>query len=315
MDASEEKPLDILAIGEPMLEFNQIPGEEEHYLQGYGGDTSNFSVAAARQGASVGYITRLGQDAFGEQLLNLWCREQVDIRGVGLDPEAHTGIYFVTHSDAGHAFTYFRSGSAASRMRPQDLGPGLIEAARYLHISGISQAISNPACDTVFSAIERARGSGVKISYDPNLRLKLWSLVRARAIIEASIPFADYFLPSLEDARALTGLEDPEAIVDYFFARGAKAIALKLGGDGVLVVSDKERARLKGHAVAVVDATGAGDCFDGALIARLCAGDAFAEAARYANAAAALTTTGFGAIAPIPRPDAIHSLLKSSAAS
>jgi 2-dehydro-3-deoxygluconokinase len=243
MDASEEKPLDIPAIGEPMLEFNQIPGEEERYLQGYGGDTSNFCVAAARQGASVGYITRLGQDAFGEQLLNLWRREQVDTRGVGLDPEAHTGIYFVTHSDAGHAFTYFRSGSAASRMRPQDLAPGLIEAGRYLHVSGISQAISNQACDTVFSAIERARGSGVKISYDPNLRLKLWSLARAKAIIEATVSFADYFLPSLQDAKLLTGLDDPEAIVDHFFARGAKAIALKLGGDGVLVVSDKERAR------------------------------------------------------------------------
>jgi 2-dehydro-3-deoxygluconokinase len=313
MDESETQPLEILAVGEPMLEFNQIPGEEERYLQGFGGDTSNFCVAAARQGAKVGYVTRLGRDAFGEQFLELWRRERIDIRGVGFDPNAHTGIYFVTHTGAGHVFTYFRSGSAASRLRPQDLTPGLIEATRYLHVSGISQAISNSACDTVFSAIERARSGGAKVSYDPNLRLKLWPLARARAIIEATVPFADYFLPSLEDARTLTGLDDPEAVADYFLTRGAKAIALKQGADGALVASHKERTRMKGHAVAVVDATGAGDCFDGALIARLCAGDTFVEAARYANAAAALTTTGFGAVAPIPRPDAIHSILKNSA--
>ena len=311
MAGSEATPPAILALGEPMLEFNQTPGDQERYLQGFGGDTSNFCVAAARHGASVGYITRLGRDAFGQQFLELWQKEGVDIRGVGFDPDAHTGIYFVTHTDTGHVFTYFRAGSAASRLRPQDLPPGLIEATRYLHVSGISQAISNSACDTVFSALERAHSGGAKVSYDPNLRLKLWSLARAKAIIEATVPLADYFLPSLEDAQTLTGLEDPRAIVEYFLARGAKAIALKQGGDGVLVADSKEHTYIKGHTVTVADATGAGDCFDGALIARLCAGDTLVEAARYANGAAALTTTGFGAVAPIPRADAVYSILKN----
>jgi 2-dehydro-3-deoxygluconokinase len=197
-------------------------------------------------------------------------------------------------------------------LQAQHLPLNLIKSARYLHVSGISQAISNSACDTVFSAIEKARSAGAKVSYDPNLRLKLWPLARARAIIEATIPFTDYFLPSLEDARTLTDLDEPEAIADYFLTRGTKAVALKLGADGALLVDSKERIRINGHAVSVVDATGAGDCFDGSLIARLAAGDSFVEAARYANAAAALTVSGFGAVAPIPRPDAIHALLKTA---
>ncbi|HTD16995.1 MAG TPA: sugar kinase [Chthoniobacterales bacterium] len=296
-----------------MLEFNQVPGDEERYLQGFGGDTSNFCIAAARQGGRVGYLTRLGRDAFGRHFLELWQRERVDTRGVGLDSEAHTGIYFVTHTAAGHVFTYFRASSAASRIRPEDLALDLIESTRYLHVSGISQAISDSACDAVFFAIEQARKAGAKISYDPNLRLKLWPLARARAIIEATIALTDYFLPSLEDARALTGLDDPERIAEYFLARGAKAIALKLGADGALLVTKNESFRIKGHTVSVVDATGAGDCFDGALIARLDAGDDFVDASLYANAAAALAITGFGAVAPIPYSDAVHSLLKTTA--
>jgi 2-dehydro-3-deoxygluconokinase len=311
MAESDAKAPEILALGEPMLEFNQIPGEGARYLQGFGGDTSNFCIAAARQGGHVGYITRLGRDAFGEQFLDLWQREAVDVRGVNFDLEAHTGIYFVTHAAAGHAFTYFRAGSAASRIRPEDLPQKLIQAARYLHISGITQAISTSACDTAFQAIEQARSAGVKVSYDPNLRLKLWPLPRAKAIIEATAPLSDYFLPSLEDARTLTGFDNPDAIAEHFLARGAKAVVLKLGADGALVAEGKLRLRLNAHPVSMVDATGAGDCFDGALIARLSAGSTLVEAARYANAAAALTTTGFGAVAPIPRPDAVHSLLEN----
>ena len=105
---------DLWCLGEPLLEFNQQP--DGRYLPGHGGDTSNCAIAAARQGASVGYLTRVGQDAFGQSFLELWDAEGVDTSCVESDPEAHTGIYFVTHNESGHQFSYFRAGSAASRM-------------------------------------------------------------------------------------------------------------------------------------------------------------------------------------------------------
>jgi len=308
--------IDIVALGEPMIEFNQTVPGDPNYLQGFGGDTSNFAIAASRQGARAGYVTRLGDDAFGRLFLELWRREAVDASGVAIDPAAYTAAYFVTHDERGHQFAFLRAGSAAARMGPADLPLPLIERAKFLHVSGISQAISASACDAVFAAIGAARAAGVKISYDSNLRLRLWPIARARAIICETIRLSDYFFPSMEDAEALADEKEPERIVDWCHGHGARAVLLKLGKDGVLVspAPGAARVRVPGFRVDAVDATGAGDCFAGALIARLVAGDDVFAAARYANAAAGLTTTGYGAVAPIPRPDAVRKLLETAAA-
>jgi len=303
------RDFDIVSLGEPIVEFRQTRAGEPAYLQGFGGDTSNVAVAAARQGARVAYVTRLGADAFGAMVRGMWRDEAVDASAVAADPSAHTGVCFVTRDSSGEAWSDMRAGSAASRMQPADVPVDLIQAARYLHSSGISQAISPSACDAVFCAIDAARQAGVKVCYDPNLRLRMWPIARARAITIATATQADYFLPSLEDARALSGRDTPETVVRWAHELGAAVVCVKLGPKGVLVSDGVERELIPGFKVKTVDATGAGDCFDGALLARLAAGDTLWEAARYANAAAALATTGYGAIGPLPRPDAVRSLL------
>jgi 2-dehydro-3-deoxygluconokinase len=300
---------DLAAIGEPMVEFNQTrPGARE-YLQGFGGDTSNTVIAAARSGARTAYVTRLGDDAFGRMFLELWAAEGVDARGVAIDPAAPTGVYFVKHGPQGHEFSYLRAGSAASRLAPAGLPLEVMRAARCVHASGISMAISAGAADAVLAAFEAARGAGGKVSFDPNLRLKLWPLARARALIGAAAALADYYFPSLEDARTLSGLEDADAVLDWAHRQGARNVLLKLGPAGVIASDGARRERIAGIRVDARDGTGAGDCFCGAALARLAAGDDLVAAARYANAAAALKTTGFGAVAPIPRPEAVRRLL------
>ena len=292
----------IVSIGEPMVEFNQV--EERRYLQGFGGDTSNMVIAAARSGARTAYITRVGDDEFGRMLLDLWTREGVDTRWVIVDREAPTGAYFVTHGPRGHVFSYLRKGSAASRLAPSDL-PELREAS-FLHASGITMAISESAADAVLAAFEKSEG---KVAFDSNLRLRLWPLARARKMIGRAAAMADYFFPSIEDARELSGVEAPEQNLAWAHDLGAKTVFLKLGPEGALVSDGRKRERLPGKKVKAVDATGAGDCFCGAALARLAAGDSIWDAARYANAAAALATTGFGAVDPLPRPDAVRAML------
>jgi 2-dehydro-3-deoxygluconokinase len=305
--------VDIVSLGEGMIEFNQLHPHAPEFRQGFGGDTSNAIIAAARQGARTAYVSRVGTDAFGDKLLALWAQEGVGIQGVVRDPDAPTGVYFVTHGPSGHAFSYLRAGSAASRMRPADLPETLIRGARYLHVSGISQAISSSACDSVFAAIAIAREAGVKVAFDSNLRLKLWPLDRARAVIRATIALSDLFLPSLEDAELFTGLTDRAAIIEWCLNAGAAQVVLKLGREGAMLGMSEGVTHVQGHPVDAVDATGAGDCFAGALLARLVQGDDTATALDYANAAAALTTTGFGAVAPIPRPDQVRAFLSRHA--
>ncbi|PXW27391.1 sugar kinase [Paraburkholderia caballeronis] len=299
----------VLAFGEAMVEFNQASKDRPDYLQGFGGDTSNFCVAAARQGVSAGFVSALGDDHFGRLLLGMWAAEGVDTSCVRVDPAAPTGVYFVSHGPQGHAFDYLRAGSAASRYAPRDLPLDAIAAARVLHLSGISVAISSSACDAAFEAIAHARSNGVRVSFDTNLRLKLWPLARARAVMTEVLRQTDICLPSWDDVVVLTGLDDRDAIVDWLLAHGARIVALKLGKEGAYVATPDERRIVPGRVVAAVDATGAGDCFGGAFIARLVEGDDPFAAAHYANAAAALSTQGFGAVAPIPRREAVERML------
>lgn len=306
---------DLICLGEPMVEFNQSAtlGGVPAFSQGFGGDTSNCAIAAARLGANAAYLSAVGTDAFGDALVDLWRTEGVDASLVRRDPAASTGIYFVSHGPAGHSFTYYRAGSAASRMTPADLPLDAIRGARILHASGISQAISDSACDATFAAIAAAREAGVTVSYDTNLRLRLWPLARARAVIEETARMADILLPGLDDARQLTGLEKPDAIADHYLGFGCKAVALTMGADGVLIATPERRLTLARHTVTAIDATGAGDAFDGAYLSRVLAGDDPFAAAVFANAAAALSTTGYGAVAPLPREDAVRALLAAQA--
>ena len=300
----------IVALGEPLVEFNQVHADDPRaYLQGFGGDTSNMVIAAARLGASAGYITRVGDDMFGRLFLALWRDEHVDARGVAIDGTAPTGVYFVTHGPHGHEFSYLRAGSAASKIATGNLPHDVIRRARVLHLSAISQAISVSACDAAFAATTVARGAGVKVSYDTNLRLKLWSLARARETIFSSLAHCDWCLPSLDDARALFDTDDVGAILDACHAKGAPVVVLKCGSRGCAVSDGARREAIPGHIVASVDATGAGDCFDGAYAARVVAGDNPFAAARYANAAAAIATTGFGAVQPLPRDADVRALI------
>ena len=305
------KAIDILSMGEPMVEFNQTrEGGGATFLRGCGGDSSNFAVAAARQGARAGYISALGNDSNGALLREMWRAEGVDDRHVRTDEEAPTGVYFVSHGEGGHRFDFCRAGSAASRYKTADLPLEAIAGAKVLHLSGISLAISASACDAGYRAIEHARANKVMVSFDTNLRRKLWSLGRARAVIWDVIALADICLPSYDDVVQLSDLTDADAIVDRCLTAGAKIVALKLGASGALVADAHQRHRIAPYPCKAVDATGAGDTFGGAFVARIVAGDEIAAAGRYAAAAAALSTEGYGAVTPIPKAQQVLALLK-----
>jgi 2-dehydro-3-deoxygluconokinase len=304
--------IDLLCMGEPMLEFNQLPPQPDGrvlYLEGHGGDTSNAGIAAARQGARVGYITAIGNDAPGDSLMALWAREGVDTATVIRTDRALTAVYFVTHDARGHNFLHYRKDSPAALYGSADLPRDAIAAARIFFVSGISQGISSGAADAVFAAIEIARGAGGKVAYDTNYRPRLWPPARAAAVMHAAIAKADYVFPGMEDAAVLTGLTDPDAILDFYLRLGPTVVVVKMGEDGAYLGTPDRRVRIPPYPVAAVDATGAGDAFCGSFLARTLAGDTPEVAARYAVVAAALKCTGYGAVAPIPTAAQVRAAL------
>lgn len=301
----------IVSLGEPLIEFNRPKeGDGRTWLQGFGGDSQNVAIAASRQGATAGYLTSLGQDWMGDAFLDLWKSEGLDASRVSRHPTAPTGVSFVTHGPAGHKFDYLRKNSAASLMTPETLAKDYVVGAKFFHLSAIGQAISETARATCDAAIAAARAAGVKVSYDTNLRLRLWDLDTARRKIDETIAQCDIALPSLDDSQQLTGLIAPDAIADYYLKLGAPLVALKMGAEGSMIATSTARYRLPAHRVQAVDATGAGDTFDGAFLARLLDGDDPQTAGRYANIAAALSTCGYGAVAPIPRKADVLAVLK-----
>ena len=301
------KTIDILSIGEPLYELSQ--GPDGRFTPGFGGDSSNAAIAAARLGSRAAYVTRIGADLFGDAFLELWRREGVSAEHVGKDAEAPTGVYFITHGPQGHSFTYQRKGSAASRMTPIDMPETAIRSARFLHASGVSLAISDTAEAAVRHAFAIAREAGVALSLDTNFRARLWPAARARTVIDALAGMAHILKTSMDDALKLTEARSPPAVADHYRRLGAEAVIVTLANEGIYALTLDGEYRIGAHRVEAIDATGAGDAFTGALIAERVRGESWEAALRFANAAAALSTTGYGAVAPLPRRAEVEALI------
>ncbi len=304
---------DIISLGECMVElYSEEPiARAGSFHRAYGGDTLNTLVAAARLGASTGYVTRVGDDPFAAFLLESWRAEGIDVSHARL-VEGFNGLYFISLlPDGEREFTYYRRGSAASTMTPADLDPASIGGARVLHVSGISR-------ETVLAAVRLAREQGVLVSYDPNLRRKLWpSLAEARAALHEVLPLADIVLPSApEEMTELLDARTPEEGVERLWAAGVGTVAAKLGEKGCLLGHDGRLLAIPPFVPeAVVDATGAGDAFDGAFLHGLVSGLSPEEAARLAVVCAGLSLRSRGAIGGLPYRDEAYAAWHSSRSS
>ena len=307
---------DLIAIGEPLVEFAAESagrlGDVDRFRAGWGGDTANFLLAAARLGSACGYVTRVGQDAFGAAFTKMLETHGVDASRVKTDAEHHTGLYFVTYSDdREHRFDYVRRGSAASRLSGADIDPDYVAGAEVLHASGISQAISRSCAEAIRLAMEIARKAGTTVSYDANVRPVLGDRDTLRQNFEAAVALADIVFVSEDDAAHLYGDTPLETVLDRIVGERPRLAVAKLGADGCLIRSEAgARCDVPAWKIDAVDATGAGDAFSAGFVLSLLRGAELAEAGRYANAVGALTASGVGAIAPQPSHAEVTTLME-----
>ena len=215
--------VDVISIGETMVQLNAFTSGPLRYVNYFekhaAGTESNFAIGIVRMGYSAGWISRLGNDEFGRYILNFIRGEGVDVSRVVFDSEAPTGIYFIQRDypvPGKSVIYYYRKGSAASRLKPEDVDVEYIASAKIFHTTGITLALSESCREAALKAIESARNGDTEVSFDTNIRLKLWSPEEARKVIMNYIGLCDIIFTDPQDAGILLGKDDPSKAAEKF---------------------------------------------------------------------------------------------------
>lgn len=289
---------DLLTFGETMALFMPLEHraiENSAMLeQSFGGAESNVAIGVARLGESVGWFGTLGDDPFGRSILKRIRGEGVDVSRATLSADAPTGMMFREMVAGKLTVHYYRKHSAASKMLLSDLDLDYIRSCKILHVTGITPAISDNCRKTIFAVVAAAKEAGVKISFDPNLRLKLWSIEEAREVVLPLAAQADYFLPGWDELRLLYNTDDFEAVKTELAKLSAVSI-VKGVGDMNVVLENGQAVEVPFYPVdRVIDTVGAGDGFCSGFLAGLLKGMNVLEAVRLGSISGALVIQSRG---------------------
>ncbi len=276
-----------------------------------GGAESNLAIGLARLGRRATWIGRVGDDEFGALVRRTLAAEGVDGR-VRVDPGAPTGL-MVKYRRTGTStqVMYYRKGSAGSRLDRSDIDGDLISAARVLHLTGITPALSDSARDAVDHAIETARDAGVLISVDLNYRSRLWTPEQANPVLAVMVAHADLVFATEPEARLLVEGETPAELGQALAAFGPKQVVIKRGALGAVGVIGGEVLVVPAYDVVEVDPVGAGDAFAAGYLATLLDGGDPAHCLATGALAGAFTVTVPGDWEGLPFPADLE-LLKST---
>lgn len=289
--------LDVITIGEAMAMFVATQtgdlSEIEHFIKRVAGAELNVATGLARLGHKVGWVSRVGNDSFGQFVLNCLNKEGIDAQGVTRDSCFTTGFQLKSKVENGTDPTveYFRKNSAASHLSVDDFNEHYFSSARHLHLSGVAAALSDSSYDLLDHAACTMKAQGKTLSFDPNLRPVLWKSEAEMVEKLNHLAFqADWVLPGLKEGMILTGQQEPEAIADFYLRQGVKAVVLKTGPDGAWYkTAQGEKGCVAPVKVEnVVDTVGAGDGFAVGVISALLEGKTLQQAVTRGNRIGAL---------------------------
>lgn len=316
MSIDANSPLDVVTIGEAMAMFVADEcgdlASASHFSKRIAGAELNVAIGLARLGLKVGWVSRIGDDAFGRFTCQQLDHEGVDRRLVTTDSHYPTGFQLKSKVDDGSdpRVEYFRKGSAASHLSVDDfaLNPGYFTSARHLHLSGVAAALSDSSLALLQKVADEMKREGKTISFDPNLRPVLWSSEQQMAKqLNGLAQFADWVLPGIKEGQILTGYTQPEAIADFYLAMGVKAVVIKTGSDGAWYkTADGDSGQIAAvRTDNVVDTVGAGDGFAVGVISALLEGKPLPAAIRRGNKIGSLAIQAIGDSEGLPTRTAL----------
>jgi 2-dehydro-3-deoxygluconokinase len=293
----------VITAGETMaLVVPPSPGRLRHATSlslSIGGAESNVAIGLARLGIPASWISVLGDDELGELVLHRLRAEGVDTSGVRRIADRATGLYLREEVAGRLRVYYYRSGSAAATLSPNAFDPSMLQGAAFLHLTGITGALSQECAEFLPWAATTARDAGVRVSYDVNYRSRLWEPSAAQAATEALLPLIDVLFVGHDEANALWGWETDTAL-EQLSKIGPSEVILKLGADGCAAMINGEQLTSPGFPARQLDPIGAGDAFDAGYLAATLWGWAPEKRLRAANAMGAFCVQNLGDYEGLP---------------
>ncbi|MBT3074834.1 MULTISPECIES: sugar kinase [Streptomyces] len=291
---------DVVTLGETMAVFRSFgPLRMGGDLRlSVAGAESNVAVGLTRLGHRARWIGRVGDDELGTLVLRSLRAESVDTTGARTDPEAPTGLLLSEPRIADLTrIQYYRTGSAGSRLGPEDVAPALLDGARILHVSGITCALGPRPLAAVHAAVRAAHAAGMLVSLDVNHRPRLWSSSEAAAVLRPLAREADLVIAS-DDELALAAEPRARTVADrvrsLLSGGRTREVAVKLGGDGAELHTAEGRDHTPARRVAVRDTVGAGDAFTAGLLSGVLDGLGTRERLERANTVGAFAVGSEG---------------------
>lgn len=320
----QKRGYDVVSVGEVLVDLIAPDAADllhaERFLRAAGGAPANVAVAVARLGGTSGLVSALGDDAFGHYLRELLQQDGVDTRAVKT-VTAPTTVALVARNDGGIPDFVFYRGSDRE-LRAEDIPRQFLAQSGFVYLSSMALMTETSRAATM-AAAAIAHDVNTLVSVDPNLRPSSWpSMPIARDRIGELLAVADVVKVNDEEARLLTGKTDPQEALPCIGRTEALAI-MTLGAGGCLWRWHSDVGHVTSPAIAVVDTTGAGDAFMGALLASLSASgvtaasfdsldpETVARCCRAATAAGALACTKPGAMAALPTESEVQTLLRT----
>ncbi|MFC6963597.1 carbohydrate kinase family protein [Halocatena marina] len=306
----------ILVSGETLIDFlpETVGSLEcvETFSRRAGGAPANLAVGLARLGEDPWFWTRIGSDPMGDYLAAVLASNDIPDRFIERDSTAKTTLAFVSHDEsADRSFTFYRDGTADTRLEAGRVSDDALAAVEWVVIGGVALA-SEPARTATLDLARRAYESGCTVVFDPNARPELWqgSDMGFDQTIESALQYTDVLKATPDDLHE-AGFDstDAETLARTVCGSsdGPHTVLLTLGSKGAMLVSSADApwgettVTHPGYAVDPVDSTGAGDAFlTGFLAARASGEQSPIELLEFANAVAALTTTEPGAMTALP---------------
>lgn len=305
----------IITIGETMAAFTPGANGPLRYVNQFGirsaGAESNVAVGLAKLDVPAAWISRVGQDEFGHFLRNAIRAEGVDCTKLIFDPDHRTGVMFKEVSSGGTSVYYYRENSAASHLCPEDLKEEWFRDADIVHLSGITPVLSESCMEMIKKAFDLAKEHSCMISFDPNIRKKLWKDRDYAPAIRAFTLRSDIVLIGLDEAKALFDTDDVQKIVDILRKEGcAKYIAVKDGGNGAWVADAEQLVHIPPYPCNPTEPIGAGDGFNAGFLAGLYKGCGLVTAGRMGGICGALATQVPGDVEGYPDSLQMHKALE-----